>query len=155
MESAVPRSAARAAKDGRSRRSGNKDGTERRTSGGNRGKSDAGTPSGGRGKQGRVADADSREEVADQAAEQVARETWTAIGNEFNKLRASNRSHAYQRKQQRINENFGILSAIMSPKDLLEEARRCEEFMSTGETHSHAGNALDELSDFLNGKNVA
>ena len=88
------------------------------------------------------------------AAQQVAREAWTAIGNEFNKLRASNRSQAYQRKQQRIHENFAILTAIMSPKDLLEEARRCEEFMSSGEVHGHAGNALDELSDFLNGKNV-
>jgi len=88
-------------------------------------------------------------------AEQVARETWTAIGAEFNKLRETNRSTAYQTKQRRINENFAILSAIMSPKDLLEESRRCEEFMSTGETHGHGGNALDELSNFLNEKKVS
>ena len=90
----------------------------------------------------------------DAAALKVAKEVWTAIGNEFNELRQTNRSRAYQVKQQRINENFGILSEIMSPKDLLEEARRCEEFMSSGETTARGGNALDELSDFLNGKNV-
>ena len=43
------------------------------------------------------------------------------IGNEFNKLRATNRALAYRTKQQRINEHFGILSEIMSAKDLNEE----------------------------------
>lgn len=89
--------------------------------------------------------------MIDRAAQAVAREVWTRIGNEFNKLREHNRSVAYRTKQRRINENFGILSEIMSPKDLLEEGRRCEEFMGE-ERGTHGGNALDELSDFLNGK---
>lgn len=56
-------------------------------------------------------------------------------------------------KQQRVNEFFGILSEIMSAKDLLEEMRRCEEFMSEG-TSAQGVSALDELADFLNGKKV-
>ena len=74
------------------------------------------------------------------------------IGNEFNKLRQTNRSAAYRKKQQLINEFFNILTAIIPPKDLLDESRRCEEFIS-----DHASTAgaspLDELAEFLNGKN--
>ena len=89
--------------------------------------------------------------MIDRAAADTAREVWTRIGNEFNRLRMESRSTAYRTKLQRIHEHFGILSALLSPKDLLEEARRCEEFM--GEERG-AGNAsaLDELADFLNEK---
>jgi hypothetical protein len=82
---------------------------------------------------------------------QTAREVWTQIGLEFNELRQSNRAKAYRRKQQRIHENFGILSEIISAKDLLDEARKCEEFM-TGDEGSKGGSALDQLASFLNGK---
>lgn len=83
----------------------------------------------------------------------VAREVWTMIGTEFNRLRESNRALAYRTKQKRIHEHFGILSEIISPKDLLDEARRCEDYMST-DAGSQGGSALDELAEFLNGKNV-
>ena len=73
------------------------------------------------------------------------------IGTEFNKLRAQNRANAYRTKQQRIHEHFGILSEIMSPKDLLDEARRCEDFMGEREGTTGAS-PLDELANFLNGK---
>jgi hypothetical protein len=82
---------------------------------------------------------------------QVAREVWTAIGTEFNRLRATNRAAAYATKQRRINENFVILCNVMSPRDLLDEVRRCEEFMDGGSSTSTHGSALDELADFLNG----
>ena len=72
------------------------------------------------------------------------------IGKEFNELRTRNRAEAYKRKQQRINEFFGILTEVVSPKDLLDEARRCEEFMGGSETPQGAS-ALDELAKFLNG----
>lgn len=76
---------------------------------------------------------------------------WARALNEFNKRRESSRADAYRTLQFRINENFGILTAIMDAKDLREEARKCEEFMGE-ERGPHGGNALDELSDFLNGK---
>lgn len=80
----------------------------------------------------------------------AARDVWTRIGTEFNRLRLQNRALAYRTKQQRIHENLGILSDLMSVKDLLDEARRCEDFM--GDKESSAGKSpLDELADFLNG----
>lgn len=88
---------------------------------------------------------------AEKAAPLVAREVWTVIGTEFNRLRMKNRALAYRTRQQRIYEQFGILTEIMSPKDLLEEARRCEDYMGERESPG-VGSPLDELADFLNGK---
>ena len=87
----------------------------------------------------------------DAAAAQTAREVWTRIGTEFNQLRESDRAKAYQRKQQRIHEWFNILTEIIAPKDLMEEARRCEEFMG-GDDRPSGMSALDELTSFLNEK---
>ena len=89
----------------------------------------------------------------DVAAEKVAREVWTNIGSEFNANREKNRTLAYRVKQRRLNENFGILTAIMSAKDLNDEIRRCEDFMGT-DPGSQGGNAMDELCDFINGKDL-
>lgn len=86
----------------------------------------------------------------DEAAPIVARQVWTRIGLEFNVLRQRNRTLAWRTYQQRINEHAGILSEIMSAKDLVELSMKIEDYLKD-ESGGNEENGLDVVQRFLEG----
>lgn len=76
----------------------------------------------------------------------------SAIGMEFNELRDSNKMKAWRTYQQRLMENFGILSEVMSPKDITELCMKIEDNI-TSTSGGSSESPLDEVRSFLSGVN--
>jgi hypothetical protein len=89
-----------------------------------------------------------------EAAQLTAREVLTRMGMEFNKLREENKVKAWKMFQRRLNENFGLLCELMSPKDLTELSLKIENDIKS-ESGSSTGGALDQVREFLSGKVAA
>lgn len=72
-----------------------------------------------------------------------------AIGNEFNEYRDNNRTIAYRMYQHRLQEHCGLLSYILSPKELMDMVIKLEDYISKDNTADDK-TAVEEVHDFLN-----
>jgi hypothetical protein len=72
---------------------------------------------------------------------------------EFNELSEDNPMEAWKRYKKRLMENFGILSEVMSPKDITELCMKIDENMRVKGT-AGMGSPLDQVKEFLNGAKV-
>ena len=63
-------------------------------------------------------------------------------------------TEAWKMRQRRLNEHMGILSEVMSVKDIMEETRRIGEYLKSGGGGVAGGSesALDMVRDFLDDK---
>jgi hypothetical protein len=77
------------------------------------------------------------------------------MGLEFNRMLEENGpSEAWKMRQRRLNEHMGILSEVMSVKDIMEETRRIGEYLRTGSGGPNGGteSPLDAVREFLDDK---
>lgn len=84
---------------------------------------------------------------------QTARNVLNAIGLEFNALSEADPVAAWKTYRRRLFENFGLLSEVMSPKDITELCMKIDENVNGKGTRA-MGNALDQVKEFLNGTKV-
>jgi hypothetical protein len=77
------------------------------------------------------------------------------MGLEFNRMLEENGpTEAWKMRQRRLNEHMGILSEVMSVKDIMEETRRIGEYLRTGSGGANGGteSPLDAVREFLDDK---
>jgi hypothetical protein len=76
------------------------------------------------------------------------------MGLEFNSMMETDPVAAWRTRQKRLNEHMGILSEVMSVKDIMEETRRIGEYLKSGSGGGAGGtgSALDEVREFLDDK---
>jgi hypothetical protein len=76
-----------------------------------------------------------------------------AIGLEFNELSEVSVNDAWKMYRRRLMENFGILSEVMSAKDITELCMKIDENLR-GKSEGSGGSPLDEVRRFLSGSRV-
>jgi hypothetical protein len=84
-----------------------------------------------------------------------ARDILSQMGLEFNRMLEENGiTEAWKMRQRRLNEHMGILSEVMSVKDIMEETRRIGEYLKSGSGGGAGGteSPLDAVREFLDDK---
>jgi hypothetical protein len=76
------------------------------------------------------------------------------MGLEFNRMMEEDSPiMAWRTRQKRLNEHMGLLSEVMSVRDIMEETRRIGEYLKQGTAGgAGSGSALDEVREFLDDK---
>lgn len=86
--------------------------------------------------------------------EMSSKQILTSIGEEFTKLRDSNRTQAWQTLQKRLMENVGsLVPDVFPPKDFFTLSMDIEGFVKQ-EQGIKEGSALEEVQKFLSGETL-
>jgi hypothetical protein len=83
----------------------------------------------------------------------TARSVLNEIGIEFNSLSETDPIQAWKMYRRRLMENFGLLSEVMSPKDITELCMKIDENVR-GKSTAEMGSPLQRLEEFLSGSKV-
>jgi hypothetical protein len=75
-----------------------------------------------------------------------------AIGEEFNTLSATSITDAWKMYRRRLMENFGILSEVMSAKDITELSMKIDETINSKNADSGGLTPMDQARIFLSTK---
>jgi hypothetical protein len=80
------------------------------------------------------------------------------MGEEFNRLIEKSFVEAWTTYRRRLMENFGILCAVMTPKDIMEQSMRIDDKVDErlrGSGPGGGGSPLDITHEFLSEKRAS